>query len=250
MRCADRWPDRPTPLGSESYLIAYDWVTKEVERIVEAPLPDSSLSRRFSWNPQMTQGVQELSGLYGLLFWLTPEAPEPMTVTVSNGDVNWLMSENFQAHVDHRESSSDTGIARAPTWSSNNEIAFFASLNAVGRDGPDRTHGPWSIYLMHASNHEPVAVLDDVYGPATLDWSPDGNWLAFSAKYGRFNRSALWLFSPSLKQAHLVQEGVFVNVAWAPHGNALMAMECVGEVCESTALWQFELNRLQPTHSP
>jgi hypothetical protein len=81
-KCVGRWPDRAPGLDHERYLMAYDWSTGRIEQIVAGPLAHFNLSSEYTWNPDMTRGVQALNGLYATLYWITPAGWEPMNITI------------------------------------------------------------------------------------------------------------------------------------------------------------------------
>jgi len=243
-RCYDRWPDRPTPLGDESYLLAYDWATGDIDQLVEGPLPNSDLAGEFTWNPEMTRGAQEFVSLYGTLYWISPTGTEPMTATVSDGRRSWSLDENYLAIRDHLEAN-DTGVARAPAWSPDGtQIAFLSTLDSIGRGDMGRTAGSWGLYLMGPVALEPKPVLDGIYDPTAMQWSPDGEWLAFVGQAGQRRQRGLWLYSPTLDQLKLVAEGRVVGLAWSPDGDAIAAALCADELCQRTDIWQYDVRAI------
>jgi hypothetical protein len=243
-RCYSRWPDRPTPLGDESYLIAYDWTTGAVEQVVAGPLPNSDLSSQYTWNPQMTRGVQEFSSLDGTLFWISPAGTEPMTVTVSDGRRSWSLDENYVAIRDRLEPK-DTGVARAPAWSPDGtQIAFLSTLDSIGRGGIHRTSGAWGLYLMDPVELQPRRLLDGIYDPTVMRWAPDGQWLAFLGQAGRSRQRGLWLFSPTLNQLRLVAAGRVTGLAWSPDSGAIAAALCADQFCQEREIWQYDVSAI------
>ena len=57
-------------LSTNRSIYAYDWRTKELERLVAGKLTPSFDPKNFTWNPSMTLGVQETGpGYPGTIYW-------------------------------------------------------------------------------------------------------------------------------------------------------------------------------------
>lgn len=250
-RCTNRWPDNPQPYRDARYMAAYDWETQTLEPLIDTPLSDRLSTGFFSWNPDMSKGVQAINGDRGTIWWITPNGPEAMNIIIGEGERSWSLAENLDILYDDGDvylNQYDVGNAREPVWSPDGKtIAFLASPSAIGKGGVNRSASPYELYLMDPVQQEPIAVLEGLIEPHGLRWSPDSQWLAFSTAFGRINQRYLGLFSPSLKKLYLLPNSpsatAFHSLAWSPSGTEIAVTEWTAADTLGSEQWQgtFEL---------
>lgn len=245
--CFGYWQDRPTGLDIAYFLVAYDLASMRIEKIVSEPLLEQVGDGRFTWNPEMTQGIVAGASLFGTLYWVTPSASLPMTVTIDMGGNSWSLDENvyiLQTDAD----SVDVGIARAPAWSHHgNIIAFVASPQAIGKSGVSRLEGAYQLYFMDSVKLNPQSVLQELYSPHLLAWSPDDMWLLMITSIESRNERGIWLYSPTLDLIKPVARGEFQDASWSPDGQKIMAItniQCPKVPCLQSEVVMYDVSSL------
>jgi hypothetical protein len=233
------------PNESSAYLVAYDLQTHEIRPLVKAPLP--YYASYFSWNPEMTRGVMQMyQTLGGTIFWITPEEGAPMDVVVGDDKRSWSLATEYPKWAD----DDNQGIAAFPAWSPDGTpIAFFASTDAIGRPGLSAAYSEFKIYFMDPEEQKPRPVLDGIYHPMQLKWSPDGKWLAFIGKMGLPSKDGIWIFSPDESKTHFVAPGDYRDIVWSPDGSSLIAMLCPKKIeedpfCKAAEFWKYDMSKL------
>lgn len=237
---------RGDPPGlKRQYMVAYDFQTKSTQLIVDEPLPNY-LSNAFTWNPNMTLGlVQRYGGLSGTLYWITPENVAPVDFVISDGKRSFLPA-NILSHSSDDENQ---GIVFSPTWSPDGEtIAFFVTLDAIGREGFSRSDGEYKIFLMDPIEQKPAPATGRIYHPSALVWSPDSQWLAFIGEYSKLRTRGLWLYSINSGKKFLVASGKFRDIAWSPDGNKIAATICEPDhshtLCDRYEIWGYDVSSI------
>jgi hypothetical protein len=247
--CHGRWPDKPIGRDGARYIVAYDWETSEIEEIVSEPLSYGSAS--FSWNPDMTRGVQDIGSLIGTIYWLTPEGMEPMTITVGSEEQSWALDENLRMIEDYgpgNDRSEEVGIARNPVWSPDGRfVAFFASTNVIGRSGMSRARGAYGLYLLDPNTFHVQMILDGIVSPGELVWSPNSQWLTFTGWVGSSDR-AVWLVSGDGNTAQSVGKGsdldLYPNFSgwnWLTD-QELITTRCLDEECNESEVVVYDVS--------
>lgn len=233
------------PNESSAYLVAYELHTHEILPLVKAPLP--YYASYFSWNPEMSRGVMQIyQTVAGTIFWITSEGGAPMDVVVGDGKRAWSLAVDYPNWAQDQPK----GIAAYPAWSPNGSvIAFFASTDAIERSGLARASSKFNIYFMDPEEQKPRPVLDGIYHPMQLKWSPDGKWLAFIGKMGLPSKDGIWIFSPDESKAIIVASGDYRDIVWSPGGSSLIAMLCPKKVeedpfCKAAEFWEFDVSTL------
>lgn len=234
---------RGDPPGKKrQYMVAYDFETKSTHLLVKEPLPNY-LSNGFTWNPGMTKGLQQIyNGLDGTIYWMSFEHIAPVDVLIGDGQRSFSPANDFPYFSD----DNDQGIVFSPAWSPDGKtIAFFVTLDAIGRSGIIRSDGEHIIFFMDPREQEPLPVIDGIYHPSELIWSPDSNWLAFVGEYGVLRTHGLWLYSGKTGELSLVAPGKFENIAWSTDGRKIAATICdqgqASLLCNQYEIWEFNV---------
>jgi hypothetical protein len=235
---------RGDPPGKKrQYMVAYDFQTKETKLLVNEPLPNY-LSNGFTWNPSVTKGLQQIyGGLDGTIYWMSPEGTAPVDFVISDGERSFSPSRDFPYFsVDNTQ-----GIVFSPAWSPDGKtIAFFATLDAIGRSGFSRSDGEYKIFFMDPVEQKPRPVTGRIHHPSELIWSPDSNWLAFVGEYGISRTHGLWIYSISSRKVDLVAPGEFENIAWFPDGKKIAATVCElnhpNLLCNRYEVWEYDVD--------
>ena len=103
---------------------------------------------------------------------LGPNEIEPISIDVSGpgGDFN----TGFRLdHVDCVE----TGVAILPATNKDGTLAFMASTDAIGRDGPPRLDTRFEIYVVPDGANSGKPLGFSVFSPTMLTWTPDSDAL-------------------------------------------------------------------------
>lgn len=221
-----------------SYMVAYNWETSQFEQIVQNPLKHFDIAQCFSWNPDMTKGIQRVSnGLTGTLNWLTAAGPEPVKITLRDGDRVWDLANDYE-----EDGSIAGGTISCPAWSpSGDKIAVFVSFDAMGVEWIPRLDKPSSLMLIDPVSGDSEAVLTGVYY-AIPKWSPDGRKIAFTgylenglSDYQENEPYGLWVFDIETRLLQLIaKEKYYEDFAWSPDSQRLAVIWCDHLDCEES----------------
>jgi WD40 repeat protein len=233
-----KWCVTDNVFTDTSYMVAYDWKTSEIEQIVQNPLRHFDIAQCFSWNPDMTKGIQRVSnGLTGTLNWLTAAGPEPVKITLREGDRVWDLAKDYEEN-----GSREGGTISCPTWSpSGDKIAVFVSFDAMGVEGIPRLDKPSSLMLIDPVSGDSESVLAGVYY-AIPKWSPDGRKIAFTGylenglrNYQENEPYGLWVFDIETRLLQLIaKEKYYEDFAWSPDSQRLAVIWCDHLDCEES----------------
>lgn len=210
---------------SSSYLLAYDFAIKSLDPLVKKPLPpDTPIF--YSWDQTLSLGVQSFGSLNGTIYWITSDGPEPMNIILEHEGESFSLAESYNQSV-NSEPFSATGVARQAQISlDGTAVVFLANFDAIGREGMLRTQGEWLLFRMDIESGRVVELLNDLYDPAALRWSPNGEWLAYSGKIG--DQEGLWLISQLDGKIELIysQKKLYLDVTWSSDSTKLLAITC------------------------
>jgi WD40-like Beta Propeller Repeat len=237
---------RGDPPGlKRQYMVAYNFQTKETNLLVNESLPNY-LSNGFTWNPGMTQGLQQIyGGLEGTIYWMSPAGVAPVDFAVNDGERSFSPAKDFP----HFSGSDEQGIIFSPAWSPDGKtIAFFATLYAIGRSGFSRSDGEYKIFFMDPIEQKPYPVVGKIYDTFGLTWSPDSKWLAFIGDHGLIRRHGIWLYSIESGKIYPIVSGDFSRIAWSPDGTKISATICEPNhpniLCDRYEIWEYDVNSI------
>lgn len=222
------------------YLLSYDWETNEVEKII-GPLPLGSNGA--SWNLQETKAIGYLDSGFAdkTLYWIYPDKYEALDLEIIDGDKSWNLKDDFPK-FDAAETGASGTTGRA-SWSPNgNQIAFFASPNAIGKTGFDRFGVEYYLYLMNPETLEYSVVANKIYDPTKLVWSPDSRYIAFLGQSGLLKQRGIWLYSTKTNTVSKISIGKYRNFIWRSE-TEIVAIQCEDTfVCNQVV--QFDVSGL------
>lgn len=235
------------PDQKRQYMVAYDFQSKETQLLVSEPLPNY-LSNGYTWNPEMTLGLQQIYGtLNGTIYWMSSDEIAPVDFSISDGTRSFLPAKDFPNFLSDSETQ---GIVFSPTWSPDGKtIAFFVTLDAIGRRGWSRYDGEYKIFFMDPIEQKPRPVVGEIYRPARLSWSPNSKWLAFIGDYGIFRTRGIWLYSIESGQIYPVISGDFSRMVWSPDGSKIAATICEPDhpdlLCDRYEIWEYDVSSIK-----
>ncbi len=244
--CTGTWQDRSgRTFHTIPSIMAYDWRLGMLAPFPTGPLPDSG---QLAWSPDMRRGLFSTIGSYSTLYWITDTTTSPVPITLTDGNRSWFLPDSDRARHEYNPSNyrnpRTVGNTGAVAWSSKGtQIAFWATMQSIGRASNPLQRLPWDMYIMEpttlAIRHLPLRVYD----AGQLEWSPDSRWLAYIAP-----ADGLWLLDPDTGSTQRIQSGNFTSFAWAPDGQTITAIKCNSNLCgydnQSTDIWSYDIRNL------
>ncbi len=225
-----KWCVKENVFFDASYMVAYNWETGQLEQIVERPLKHFDIAQCFSWSPDMSRGVQTVSnGLVGTLNWLTPEGPEPVNITLRDGNREWNLAQDYE-----EDGSTKGGTISCPSWSpKGDKIAVFVSFDAMGVEWIPRLDKPEKLVLIDPFTRESEILLSGIYY-ANPRWSPDSRKIAFVGyvedgfpDYQGNELYGLWVFDVATRTLQrLSADKYFEDLAWSPDSKRIAVIWC------------------------
>lgn len=225
------------------HMVAYDFETKESNLLVNEPLP-SQFTNEFTWNPNMMLGLaQSYGGLSGTLYWISLDGIAPVDFVIEDEERSFVPANILSGGW----SSNDQGIVFSPAWSPDGKtIAFFVTLDAIGREGFSRSEGEYKIFFMDPVEQKPYPVVDKIYDGYKLAWSPDSKWIAFIGKRGILGNYGIWLYSIETRKIYFDVSGRFNEIAWSPDGTKIAATICEPDhpdlLCDRYEIWEYDVS--------
>jgi hypothetical protein len=233
-----KWCVTDSAFTDVGYMVAYDWRTGQLEQIVQNPLKHFDIAGCFSWNPDMSKGIQAVSnGLTGTLNWLTPLGPEPVHITLRDRNRAWDLAKDFEEN-----GSIEGGRISCPSWSPKGDrIAVFVSFDAMGVQGIARLDKQSQLVLFSPDTGESETVLSGIYFPESVEWSPDGKSIAFIGNLTT-DSNGIWIFDVDTRSLLLIAEGgYFKDLSWSPDSQKIAAIWCSALECETSEIRQYIL---------
>ena len=232
----DCWTQAST---STPFILAYDWKAGTLEQIVKGPIAEGQLPKVFTWNPQMTKGVQQMgNGIEGTIYWISPEGSSPMDIEIEDQGLKWNLKDYFEGKT------TEVGSAGDPAWSPNgNAIAFFASSYGIREEPLPKMNARHALYLMNISTLRPVQVIPDIPNAFRLRWSPDSKQLLFSGCMGFQLQCALWLYSLDTKSLALIDKGDFLDFTWITNQKIAGIKNIAETSFENNQIWEYSFDQ-------
>jgi hypothetical protein len=217
-------------------IFAYDWHTGELERLVAGKLTQGSNPKFYTWNPDMTLGVQETGpGYPGTIYWIRPEGISPMDIEIEARGLTW----NLKDYIEGKER---TGAARHPAWSPDGKtIAFFVTTYGIREEPKPKFNVNYDLFFMDPSTLKPMPELMDVADAGTIVWSPNNEYLLFSGCAGRRLICGLWRYKISDKSLALIKEGEFADYIWITNEKIVVAKN-VDLPYNDNQIWEYSLS--------
>lgn len=233
------------PQQAATYLLAYDESRQTTSLLVPGMLPiDDSLS--FAWNPDVTRAIVSFGTLFSGLYWIDVAGnAEPVTATIQAYGKSFSLETAYVGF--NQDGVANTGNATRPTWSPDGStIAFFASTDAINRQGISRISGRWILCLMDVQTLEPKVVLEDIYWLGDIQWSSDGRFIVFYGQIGARGPKGVWAYSVATGETRFIaeaSEGTFIEFILAQDDHTMYALHYVDEEMRELGAWQYDLRQ-------
>lgn len=233
------------PQQAATYLLAYDESQQTTSLLVPGMLPiDDSLS--FAWSPDVTRAIVSFGTLFSGLYWIdTAGNAEPVTATIQAYGKSFSLETAYVGF--NRDGVANTGNATRPAWSPDGStIAFFASTDAINRQGISRIAGRWVLCLMDVQTLEPKVVLENIYWLGDIHWSSDGRFVVFYAQIGSRGPKGVWAYSVATGETRFIaeaSEGMFIEFILARDDQTMYAMHYVDENMRELGVWEYDLRQ-------
>lgn len=219
-------------------LLMYNWKDHSIEKQI-GPVPLGSTL--VFWNPDQTYGIVYSDDGFAksTLYEMTKDGFGPLDVKIDDEGRSWNFKDFYPDFPDIQQTTGDIGRAG---WSPDGKtIAFFASPDSVGKTGFERMGARYKIYIMDAATKTINPILDNIYYPYSIIWSPDAKHLAFMGHY-RDSSSGVWLYSFTDSTVRKIDLGDFVDILWSEDSSSLIAIKCKGWLrCTSTDIIEYKI---------
>jgi Tol biopolymer transport system component len=221
-------------------MFALDWRSGEVEQLVKGPLVSGYSPKDFTWNPQMTRGVQEMvDGAQGTINWISPEGVSPMDIEIEDQGLKWNLKDYYENHYSFEKG---TGFVLSPAWSPDGKtIAFLVSTYGMREKPRLRANIRYEIYFMDPIELKPVQAVRGIVNAYRLRWSPDSKHLLFGGCLE--SKCGLWIYNLERETIVLVTEGEFFNSIWKTN-NEIVAIKNTNGYLKEAEIWEYSVDEL------
>jgi len=222
-------------LSKNRSIYAYDWTTGELERIVAGKLTQGSNPKYYTWNPDMTLGVQSTtSGYKGTIYWIASDGMFPMDIQIEDRGLTWNLK-------DHLENKDHAGLVGAPAWSHDGKtIAFFVTTYGILEKPLPKYNVNYDLFFMDPVTQEPKLELMNVVDADKIIWSPNDEYLLFRGCIGRKLICGLWRYKISNKTLSLIQEGEFADYIWITN-EKIVAAKNIELPYNDNQVWEYTI---------
>jgi hypothetical protein len=222
-------------LSTNRSIFAYDWHTGELEQLVAGKLTPSFEPKIFTWNPEMTLGVQEtIGGFPGTIYWIKSDGISPMDIQIEDRGLTWNLKDDF-------EGKERIGTARYPAWSPDGKtIAFFVSTYGILEEPRRKPNINYDLFFMDTTTLKPKPELMDVADADKIVWSPNNEFLLFRGCIGRRLTCGLWQYRISDKTLALIKDGLFADYIWITN-EQVVAAKFTDDTYVASEIWEFSI---------
>lgn len=222
-------------LSTNRSIYAYNWLSQELEQLVSGKLTQGSRPKFYTWNPEMTLGIQETTGSYqGTIYWIAPDGMSPMDIEIEARGLTWNLK-------DYLEGKEQTGIVRSPAWSPDGKtIAFFVSTYGILEEPRRKPNINYDLFFMDPNILQPKPELMDIADAGNIVWSPNNNYLLFSGCVGRQLVCGLWRYRLEDKALSLMKEGLFADYIWI-NDQQIVAAKFTDDTYSSSEIWEYSI---------
>ena len=216
-------------------IYAYDWHSGKLQQLVVSQIPFWG-PKDFTWNPEMTLGIQETTGSYrGTIYWIAPDGTSPMDIEIENRGLTWNLK-------DYLEGKEKTGLVVAPSWSLDGKrIAFFVSTYGILEEPRPKFNVNYDLFFMDPVKLEPKLELMDVADAGNIVWSPNNENLMFRGCIGRRLICGLWRYKIADKSLALIKEGEFADYIWITN-EKIAAAKNIELPYNDNEIWEYSIS--------